>query len=55
MNGDGIVDITDVNILINIILGKTEAKEIEGNTDINDDYVIDITDVNLLLNIILGK
>lgn len=55
MNGDGLVDITDVNILINIVLGKTDAKEIDGRADINEDYVIDITDVNLLLNLILGK
>lgn len=55
VNGDGVVDITDVNILINIILGKTEAEDIEGNADINDDRTIDITDVNIVLNLILGK
>ncbi len=49
VNGDEVVDITDVNAVINIILssGNNEA------ADINDDGIVDITDVNAVINIIL--
>ncbi len=52
VNGDGIVDITDVNMVINMVLGKvdkTTAGDIDGSGD------IDITDVNSVINIMLGK
>ncbi len=52
VNGDGIVDITDVNMVINMVLGKVEetsAADFDGNG------IIDITDVNTIINIVLGK
>ncbi len=52
INGDGIVDITDVNMVINMVLGKldkTTAADIDGSGD------VDITDVNLVINVMLGK
>ncbi len=51
VNGDGVVDVTDVNMVINIILtdGSNDA------ADVNDDGVIDVTDVNAIINIILVK
>ncbi len=52
LNGDGIVDITDVNMAINMVLGKTDktsAADVDGSGD------VDITDVNLVINIALGK
>lgn len=52
INGDGAVDVTDVNIIINVILGKTND---DGCCDINNDGAVDVTDVNMLINIILGK
>ena len=51
LNGDGTVDISDVNALINIILGKAEF---DPRGDLNNDSEIDITDANILINIILG-
>lgn len=51
VNGDGVVDITDVNIVINAVLGKPFT----GNPDANGDGVVDISDANLILNVILGK
>ena len=51
-NGDGLVDITDVNAVINMMLGKAEA---DLNCDMNGDGLIDITDVNLVINAMLGK
>lgn len=51
VNGDGLVDITDANILINAVLGKPA----QGNTDVNGDGIVDISDINQVINIILGK
>ncbi len=52
INGDGIVDITDVNMAINMVLGKTEKTTA---ADINGDGTVDITDVNAIINLMLGK
>ncbi|MBR1474270.1 MAG: M6 family metalloprotease domain-containing protein [Muribaculaceae bacterium] len=52
LNGDGTVDVTDINTLINIILGKSEQQR---DADINGDGTVDVTDVNMLINIILRK
>lgn len=51
INGDGIVDISDVNAVINVMLGK------ESNTaaDITGDGSVDISDVNAVINLMLGK
>ncbi len=52
INGYGIVDITDVNAAINMVLGKlakADAADIDGSGD------VDITDVNAIINLMLGK
>ncbi len=52
VNGDGAVDGNDLNMLINIVLGKEEATpgaEIDGEEGINGG------DINTLINILLGK
>ena len=51
VNSDGVVDITDANLLINAILGKPA----EGNLDVDGNGSIDVSDVNIVINIILGK
>ncbi len=52
INGDGIVDITDVNAVINMILGKADKVDA---ADLTGDGAVDITDVNSIINIMLGK
>ena len=52
VNGDGTVDVADVNLVINIMLGKTSTNVLG---DINHDDNIDVADVNLVINIMLGK
>ena len=55
VNGDGVVDVADVNAAINIILEiKTEA-DYNGNADLTDDGVVDVSDVNAIINIILTQ
>ncbi len=52
VNGDGKADVTDVNQIINIMLGKAENN---AAADVNGDGKIDVTDVNQVINIMLGK
>ncbi len=51
VNGDGVVNNTDVSALINVILGDAAY----DNTDLNGDGVVNNTDVTSLINIILNK
>ncbi|MCQ2288995.1 MAG: family 10 glycosylhydrolase [Muribaculaceae bacterium] len=55
INGDGVADVTDANILINIILGKDDASRYEGRADVDHSGTVDIQDLNATLNILLGK
>ena len=53
LNGDGNVDIEDVNILINLILEQTSADDVIGDPDLDGSGGTDIADVNALINLIL--
>ena len=53
VNGDATVDVSDVNAVINIILGNATASDYPGTADINGSGDIDVSDVNQLINIIL--
>lgn len=50
VNGDNVINITDVNCIINEIL----ADGFNVNFDVNDDGVVNISDLNAIINIILG-
>ncbi|MBR5727652.1 MAG: hypothetical protein IKX39_03295, partial [Muribaculaceae bacterium] len=52
LNGDGSVDISDVNAVINMMLGKTPQTPAG---DVTGDGNVDISDVNAVINIMLGK
>ena len=49
VNGDGVVNITDVNVVINNILSGTSNTD----ADVNHDGAVNVSDVNLIINIIL--
>ncbi len=51
-NGDGKVDIADVNAAINVMLGKADYSFM---CDANFDGKVDIADVNIIINNMLGK
>ena len=53
-NCDGSVDISDVVLAVNHILGSGAVKN-ETNTDTNKDQSIDISDIVGIVNIILGR
>ena len=50
VNGDGAINISDVNVLINMILTDDQA----SNGDVNGDGAVNISDVNDVINRILG-
>lgn len=55
VNGDGLIDIKDITLLVNYILGKTSDGIILENADMNEDSRYDVTDLTLICNAILGK
>lgn len=55
VNGDGVVDIVDVNTIINVMLGKTVRDEVRAASDVTGDGQVDIVDANLVINLMLGK
>ena len=52
LNADGRVDVDDLNVVINRILGKDDLADVG---DINGDGGVDVDDMNIIINIILGK
>ena len=54
VNGDGEVNIADVNALTDIILGASADEATLVRADVNEDGEINIGDVNALMDIILG-
>ena len=54
VNGDGKVDVDDVNGSINIILGVKKPSYYSGDSDVNGDGITDVEDINAIINTILG-
>jgi hypothetical protein len=56
LNDDDNVNIQDVVILVNVLIGGWELTETQMQAgDMNDDGVIDILDIVQVVNIILGR
>ena len=55
VNGDGEVNIADVNCIIDVILDTRTAEEFEGRADVNGDIEVNIADVNAIIDIILNS
>lgn len=55
VNGDGKVDVADVNIIINIMLGKVNSDELRAASDLTGDGQVDVSDANSVINLMLGK
>ena len=54
VNGDGEVNIADINLLANIILGFDADEPTMVRADVNEDGEINIADVNAVIDIILN-
>lgn len=55
VNGDGDIDINDINIIINIILGIDSAEKYDGRADADGNGEVDVIDANIIINKILDK
>lgn len=56
INGDGSIDIKDVVLTVNLVLGKTTPTAVQLNVaDYNSDGRLDIKDIVLIVNKILGR
>ena len=55
VNGDGEVNIADVNVIINIIQGGNADENTLKRADVNDDGEIGIADINLDIDLIMGS
>ena len=51
VNGDSVVNISDVNVLINMILTGISS----NSGDVNGDGAVNIADINYVIGIILGN
>ena len=49
VNGDGEVNILDVDVVISIILGKSVSAEVRQRADVNQDSEINISDVEMII------
>ena len=54
VNSDGMIDIEDGNIIINVIVGKATI-DVYPDSDVNNDGKVDIDDLNLVINMIISQ
>ena len=55
MNNDKKVDVSDVSLLIDYVLGKSPGIASNAKLDCNEDGFVDVSDVSLVIDIVLGK
>ena len=55
VNGDGVVDVDDLNIVINVMLHKNQVPSYETTADIDGSGVVDVDDLNRVINIMVRK
>ena len=55
VNGDGEVNVTDVMLTVNYVIGKNSDIFILENADVNEDTEVNVTDVMLIVSMILGN
>ena len=55
VNLDGVVDVADLNIIADIILGTRDAADYDGRANLNGDDTVSVADLNLLATIILNQ
>ena len=53
MNKDGTLDIADVNLCIDVILGLATKSQWPA-ADVNGDGTVDVADMNAIIDIVLG-
>lgn len=54
LNGDGGVNVLDVQLCVNVFLGAETDPSIVSRSDVNHDGQVDVLDVQAIANIVLG-
>lgn len=54
VNGDGQVNIADINVLVDIVLGGTYDDDVMARADVNNDGETTVADITVLIDIILN-
>ena len=54
VNDDGVVNVTDVTILISAVISENYSNINTANADMNDDGIINVTDVTMLINAVIN-
>lgn len=54
VNGDGEINIADINTIIGIVVGGTADDSILSRADVNGDSEVNIADINAVIALILG-
>ena len=55
VNSDGTVDVSDVNMVINAMLGRNLSQDVAAMCDVTGDDMVDVSDVNMIINEMLGS
>ncbi len=55
VNNDGVVNITDVTVLINAVMSENFSGINQANADMNNDGNINITDVTILISRVMNR
>lgn len=55
VNGDGLIDVADLNCIINVILVRESGNSFITTADVDGDGQVDITDINGVINAILNS
>jgi PKD repeat protein len=55
VNGDGVVDVVDIERVIEIMLGDTPSEYELWVVDLHNDGFIDVFDIFMMVDIILGR
>lgn len=53
VNGDGEVNVSDINVTVDIILGGAADADTRSRADVNNDGEVGVSDINQLINLIL--
>ena len=54
LNGDGGVNVLDVQLCVNVFLGAETDPAIVSRSDVNGDGKVDVLDVQAVVNMVLG-
>ncbi len=55
VDGNGMLDIDDLNIVVNIMLGADSADRYDGRGNADGQGGIDVNDINMIINLMLGR